>query len=148
MSTREARARWAALALVMAAAGCAAPAVTRIPPGWLPAPDDALEHADGYGAWASVGYRDGFHGQRLEGELIAADADSTWVLDEGRLVACRTRSIVHAHLFVAHVSGARDDDRLIGGGDWKRMRVWARFPQGLPPGLDRAAIRPKPPRRR
>jgi len=27
---------------------------------------------------------------------------------------------------------------------WEQARIYARFPQGLPPGLDRAALRPKP----
>ena len=27
---------------------------------------------------------------------------------------------------------------------WADMRLFARFPQGLPPGLDRAALQPRP----
>ncbi len=33
-----------------------------------------------------------------------------------------------------------------GGGRWAQMALYARFPQGLPPGVDRAALRPVPER--
>jgi hypothetical protein len=30
------------------------------------------------------------------------------------------------------------------GDRWEKLRLYARFPQGMPPGLDRGALRPAP----
>jgi hypothetical protein len=159
------------------AAGCAS---NTAPPGWLrPAEDVQLEAR---GAWIEVTVADAVGSEgvgRVEGELIAAEADTVFVLTPEALEAVPFERIRHVRLTpwridqsglgawmvlgalstlshgallafsapvwflgggaaVAHGSGAgqiRTDDPspLV-------LRRFARFPQGLLPGIDRAAV--------
>jgi hypothetical protein len=96
----------------------------------------------------------------LAGELIAVRLDSLWVLTESGL---RSRAMSSVHLVHTYTGiGAngqvvREDVQPVDEGAITRpndasvararvadLRPWARFPQGWPPDLDPAALRPKP----
>ena len=162
---------WLALALV--ASGCAH---SGAPAQWLPRAVDAA--AETHGGWAVVHMKDR---SRHAGELLALDADSAFVLEEGACVGLASVAIAHAvvtgydseagklggwtalgavsTLSHGYVSVVTLPTWLIVGGamtslqshagrvdvaTWERARMYARFPQGLPPGIDRASLRPKP----
>jgi hypothetical protein len=174
------RARVAPLLFVAACAGNPAPG------GFLPSPQEAVR--DLYGGWIEVTVPAGKRDSTIAGELIAAGADTVWILpDEGRVTAVATSTVNHARLAV-YGSGAgaiagytalgivatlsngafllltaptwlitgsvaaasesraplRDAPPLM----WGDLAAYARFPQGLPPGIDLAEIRPKPGARR
>lgn len=79
----------------------------------------------------------------VTGELIAAGADSVWVLTGNHLAAIATPTLSDAIIQVY------DGDtpgppvlRLVHPGPqgWTMLARNARFPQGLPPGLDRSSL--------
>lgn len=80
MGIRE-RARRLTIAVLLVAGGCFH---TTAPPGWLPTPEEVPR--DAFGAWARVERNDTAR-TRVEGELIAVDADSIHVLRGGSLVS-------------------------------------------------------------
>ena len=145
-ASRAVAARRAGVALlavaVLLAAGCAgsiAPA-----PAWLP-----VRHAIAnfpYGAFADVEGRDA--PKNVLGELIAVESESTYVLTEGQgLVALPTRRITRIAVRTFRPPGglfivnAGPLSRGVEGVRMKELRSRARFPQGLPPELDRSTLR-------
>lgn len=144
MSTRSARARlaWAAL-LAAACAGCIMLSQSLPPPGWLGAPGPGGPGRDGYGAWAVV--RTGYGlGDVLAGELIVCREDSVWVLTGSGLQSRPLRRVYSVRVYKAADQRGHVDDELLTRPKAAELRPWARFPQGLPPGLEPAALRPKP----
>jgi hypothetical protein len=149
------------------------------PEGWLPIPEVAQREA--YGAWIRVEHRQGAETQVVEGELIAAMADSLHVLAADSLVTLPMTAVASATLTTydarseelstwtallavstlshgiglvltmplwiiigtAETAGASKDPR-VESVDAALLRPYARFPQGLPPGIDRNALRAKP----
>ena len=72
----------AALVAALLVGGCAS---NTAPPGWLPTPAEAA--GDGYGGWIDVTWHDGRHDSRTDGELIAVNSDSVWILgQDGRRI--------------------------------------------------------------
>jgi hypothetical protein len=165
--------------LVLAAACAGNPA----PSGLLPSPKDAVR--DLYGGWIELTVPAGLHDDRISGELIAARADSVWILpDTGRAVIAVATSTVKqgrlvryqsdagavmgytalgilstlsngafliltapAWLITGIVASSAESGTPIRDAPphmWGELAAYARFPEGLPPGIDLAEIRPKP----
>jgi hypothetical protein len=157
---------------------CTACFYTTAPEGWLPTPDVAQRQA--YGSWIKVDYAEAGGSRTVEGELIAAAADSVYVLTTDSLVALATGVITSATLTaydarldamttwsalggvsaLSHgwflvlslpvwvivgttTSASVSKEPRVESVDGAVLRPYARFPQGLPPGLDRGALRPK-----
>jgi hypothetical protein len=162
------------------------------PSGWLPPAEVAAREA--YGGWIVAetapdalkgvyvtGTAGGWTG--VEGELIAVDPDTVFVLREAALVALPKTAVRNAQLFAydaqwgglawwgvigtlstisnggfllltaplwiitstattASRSRAPRVELAEQGDRWAVMRLYARFPPGLPPGLDRQSLRP------
>jgi len=169
--------------LALLLAGCllsAACAGNPAPRGWLPSPAQAAE--DPYGAWIEVLARDG---SEIEGELIAVQDDSVFVLtSEGVLAALAyadaeqarsafyrseygnlvlwaalgtVASISHGWfaagtvplwIIIGSVAAGSDSrapmETVRRDEQWSKIRMFARFPQGMPPSLDRSVLRPRP----
>ncbi|HET9707435.1 MAG TPA: hypothetical protein VFP39_03935 [Gemmatimonadales bacterium] len=152
------------------------------PDGFLPSPADATH--DVYGGWIEVTVAAGRQDSTIAGELIAARADTVWVLpDSGRIAAVSTSTVKQARVaryrseagaiagftalgvvstisngfllgitaplwiitgIVASSNESRAPLRGVPPLPWAELAAYARFPQGLPPGIDLAEIRPKP----
>ena len=145
--------------LAAACMGCATVGETPVPRGWLSPAGPGGPGGDGYGAWVMVRSRFD-RSEVLSGELIVVRIDSLWVLTETGL---RSRAMSHVgsvrmytgvsetgHAIVEDAvpvhEGAitRPDDASIASARAADLRPWARFPAGWPPGLDPAALQPKP----
>jgi hypothetical protein len=188
MRSRRPRLGAGLLLATLLTGGCAhSPA----PAGWLP-PADA-SGSDAFGGWMVAEVGAGHERRRVEGELIAVEADTIIVLAAGGL-----ESLPRAAILKATVAGYAIDAGKLGGwttfgtistlshgvilllsapvwiitgsiatgkasraplleyhvvrGDesramndasrpWTDLALYARFPQGLPAGLDRATLR-------
>ena len=160
MSTRSGVVR-SALAVLLAAAcaGCFAHRGPGVPPGWLGTAGPGGPGGDGYGAWVVI--RTGFLSEEsFAGELIVCRRDSLWVLTDGGLRSAALGRVQSVRLYrEADARGSvREEDVVplregsivspreesIARAREADLRPWARYPQGWPPGLDPAALRPKP----
>jgi len=164
------------------------------PSGWLPPAQEVAREA--YGGWILVDTareaRRGWYaagdsgsGTDVEGELIAVDPDTVFVMSRTGLVAVPKAAVRRATLVAydaqwgglagwavlgtlstvsnggfliltaplwiivstsATASRSRAPMVELGekGDRWEKLRLYARFPQGMPPGLDRGALRPAP----
>jgi hypothetical protein len=150
------------------------------PPGWLPEPSEAPP--DLYGGWVVVWSSEAGRRQAAQGELIAVEEDTVFVLSARGLIA-----IPRAHITAATLTAYFPDTRRISGWGilgtlstlshgiglilsapvwiigstaaassvsreprleypqqpWEVLRMYARFPQGLPEGIERSPLRPK-----
>jgi hypothetical protein len=77
------------------------------------------------GTWTAVGTVSA----ASHGLVLAATGPLLWIIPGSLLTGAASRDAV--------VSTPR-------GASWKDLRAYSRFPAGLPPDLDRAALRPKP----
>jgi hypothetical protein len=164
--------------VAIALSGCAS---TGAPSGWLPKPEDA--QAQAYGAWITVQHRTGEQIAQVQGEFIAAQADSVFVLSGQAVVGIPERqirgvrlaaydsqcgsltvwTIVGALSTASHGYGvlvslpiwlvvgsiatsaqSYTPIRSVPEQSWKDLKQFARFPVGLPDGLDRSRLRAKP----
>ena len=149
MRGRERALAWATLIAVAACGlvGCAG--MVPPAPAWLPSRQQVSSSP--FGAFAAVRVRDSDRSQRVViGELIAVEPDSTYVLavdpDEGLVVVENDRIVrfgirTHQPPGGALITGESQLTRGVGRGALTRMQPWARFPQGLPPQLDRGTLR-------
>lgn len=160
MSIRDPVVRACGAALIALACGaCATSGRSAVPAGWFGPPAPGGPGGDGYGAWVVV--RSGLLPRdALAGELIACRLDSLWVLTESGLRAEALGKVgsvrlyrevgTHGRVDVEDVVPTREasimspQEASIARAREAELRQWARFPQGWPPGLDRAALRPKP----
>ena len=164
--------------LLLAAACAGNPA----PEGFLPSPAGAAH--DVYGAWIQVTLAAGRRDSTIAGELVAARADSVWILpDSGPVVAVPTSTVKKGRVaryrsgagaiagftvlgvvstvsngflggftmplwIITGIVAASNESRAPLRGVpplvWADLAAYARFPQGLPPGVDLGEIRPKP----
>lgn len=149
------------------------------PHGWLPHPKDAL--CDTYGAWLAVEYTSVGGVSVAEGEFIALDSASVYILNESgmgiipiikiqkaTLAAYRESGMIgiwallgtissasHGYFagislpiwLVAGISNASAESSsgivkssFINGAEFTK---YARFPQGLPEGIDLDTLQPK-----
>lgn len=159
-------------------------ASTGAPRGWLPHAKQAQQEA--YGAWIWVEYSRGSAKQTAEGELIAVERDSIFILTQAStqdtLVA-----IAESEIELGRLTAYDAKDRLLAGWtavgslttlshgfgllatlplwvvsgsiatvaqsfapveelpveSWDDLRKYARFPQGLPEGLDSRMLKSK-----
>jgi len=174
------RGRAASPLAVLLVAACAS---NTAPPGFLPTPQES--QATAYGGWIEVewGRGDPKHTWLSEGELLAIQHDSVYILTGrgpevvataevrraqltgydsqlGKLASwtligtLSTAShgiwlVVSAPLWVVtgSINGAKQSrapERVYPRARWEDLRSYARFPQGLPPGIDLAKLRGKP----
>ena len=80
-----------------AALACVACKGTSVPKDWLPEPREAQTTA--YGGWIELDYLEGQERRRAIGELIAASADSIWVLHETQPRVIPTAAVDSGKLF-------------------------------------------------
>ena len=139
--------------------GCAATTMPEPPPGLPPA---ELSRDDPFGSWASVqlvgdpakGLVNYSHGvdplgpHGVQGELVAADRDSLFVFAGDSLRAIASERVMRVQV-IRH-QGAQPVVESFGAGEsakdrarrLRRLSAYARFPQGLPPDVDRTTLRP------
>ncbi|UCE41430.1 MAG: hypothetical protein JSV17_00095 [Candidatus Aminicenantes bacterium] len=156
--------------------GCVA---TPGPKGWLPNPKQALK--DTYGAWIIAEYDSAGVSSIVEGEFIAIDSVSVYILNETGIAIIpivKTRQVTLAtykeggmvrtlallgtlstasHGYYAGISlpiwlatGISNAAAESSSGiikplfiNWKEFAKYARFPQGIPEGINFDTIRPK-----
>jgi hypothetical protein len=165
---------------LIAAIGCLACGGNPAPNGWLPAPREAQTAA--YGGWIEVDYTEGQSRRLAKGELIAASADSIWVLGDSQAVVVATSGVESGKLYAyapqlgdvtgwtlagivstisngvfliftapawlvtggfAGQSEARAARRTSPPRAWAELAMFARFPQGLPEGLELGRLQRK-----
>lgn len=163
-----------------AALGCAACRGTSVPKDWLPGPQEA--QTTSYGGWIELHYSGEQNRHRALGELIAASADSIWVLNDSQAAVVPTATVDSGKLFaydprLGNVTGWAAAGMvstisngvflvftapmwLLGGGmagqsearaaqrkspprSWAELAMFARFPQGMPNGLELSGLRLK-----
>ena len=167
------------LAPLLCAVACAG---NPAPAGFLPSPAQAAR--DVYGGWIEVTVSAGRRDSTIAGELIAARADTVWILpDSGPAVAVPTSTVKKGRVarynsqagavagfaalgvvstisngfllgitaplwiitgIVASSNESRAPLRGVPPLAWTDLAAYARFPQGLPAGIDLGEIRPKP----
>jgi hypothetical protein len=169
-------ARWLSLGTAVVCAGCAR---NSAPEGWLPKPADAQTGT--FGGWIELSY-DTLTGQRADGELIAVNADSVWLLNQNQALVIATDAVMAGKLtaYAAEKGGMTTWAVLgtlstisngwfliftapmwiLGGSlavgsetrapqrkspplNWAELAPFARFPQGMPEGMDLTTLKPK-----
>ncbi len=165
----------AGLAVAVAGVACAK---NTAPKGWLPTPTQAQSAS--YGGWIELTYDQSE--RRTDGELIAVNADSVWILSESQVLVIPTAGVKHGKLtayeaqtgglttwaVVGAISTLSNGGFLIFtapmwiiggslavGGEtraperkqpplaWAELTPFARFPQGLPEGIELTTLQPK-----
>ena len=134
------RARFVAVLAAVAAAGCASLGSPVPPRGWLRPYEVEVRESLGYGVWAAVFFKT--QPRRVEGELIAVDSDSVVVLTADGIRVRPTSELRQAGVAVQIATGSTETD-WISASDWSRMAKYARFPGGLPPGIEPRDLLPK-----
>ena len=140
MCTRSARQHLLSLALlVLIAAGCATggPRATGGQAGVAPTWNQ------GFGGAARVYCESKRLRQVVKGELIAIGDDSLLVLTPTALEAIALESVTRVVLAM-EINATGRQTLYFDPGEWSGMRVYARFPQGLPEGLDPGTLKPGP----
>jgi hypothetical protein len=119
----------AGLALLMS--GCAR---TIAPEGWLPKPSEIQSQA--FGGWMEIEYASETGMKTFQGELIAVQDNNVYLLSPlyGLVVAG-----------IASASAESQSGFLrYPDTSWQEIAKFARFPQGIPKGLDLKKLEPKP----
>jgi hypothetical protein len=138
-----------ALCTAALASGCAATAPTPPDPSYLPYEETLPGYP--YGGLATVQVVGDPSTTPPQGELVAADRDSLFLfLGETFTVIPGARLL---RVRVIQYKGQNPAVESFGAGEnikdraarLRRLSVYARFPQGLPPDLDRAALHARPP---
>ena len=149
------------------------------PKGWLPKPNQALY--DAYGAWLVVEYASAEGNAITEGEFIAKDLQTVYILNDTGLAKIPRTKITHVTLavykeqglirawaivgtlssashgfyaaisfpiwLVTGISNAAAESRsgIVKSSyiDWAEFEKFARFPQGIPEGIDLDTLQPK-----
>lgn len=124
-------------------AGCGP--TTTAPKGWLPSVSTAQHES--YGGWVTVRYHTGDSEGEAHGELIAIQPSQIFILTEQELTHISIDSITQMKLTTIRLSKDTTLDK------YRQMkypvkpldefRAYARFPQGLPEGIDIQSLRPK-----
>lgn len=121
---------------------------TTVPKGWLPSVSDAQHEA--FGGWVTVRYHTGDSGGEVHGELIAISPNQIFILIglSGQSFAnISIDSITYMKLTTVQLSNDIEVNRYrqitypIKPLD--AFRAYARFPQGLPEGINVQSLKPK-----
>lgn len=165
------------LAVLSLAWGCAG---SRAPRGWLSVPSKA--QSEPYGGWITVYSSSEKNKILADGELIAVEAESLFVLQGAELVSLAWSDVAKAQLMAydskkgglavwatcgafstaSHgwaaglslplwiiigttttASQSHAPNYTYPSRSWEEIKMFSRFPQGLPEGLDRSKILPK-----
>ena len=147
MRSRDAGAGAALLAIGLASfalAGCA-PGSTA-PPGALPAIRQTA--TDPYGAWVTITWHDR-HRRMASGELISITRAVALVMSDTAWTEIPTASI--ERVVVEPFDGGIDVltpfsrlSRSVNPSELLKIARYARFPAGMPPGVDRSTLLPRP----
>ena len=163
--------------LALSLIGCAS---TSAPSGWLPSPANSA--SDVYGGWATVEIDSADKRQDIQGELIAVEFDTMYVLSRRGLHAVPKKYILNAKVayFEGDYSGISawtllgtistishgfyllitaplwivtgsltaasvSHNQVVEYPDhsWDELKMYSRFPQGLPASLDRQSLKLK-----
>lgn len=142
MRARDTAATVAALVLAVAATGCATRFDPHPPPGWLQPARVASREPNGFGAWCALRFQS--RPKHVEGELISVDSDSVLVLTTDGLVARPTADLSYATFAIGYYAIGQNQVKGLSRADRHRMQPFARFPQGVPAGIDPRTLLPKP----
>ncbi|RKU06830.1 hypothetical protein C6503_25050 [Candidatus Poribacteria bacterium] len=118
---------------------------TTAPKGWLPTVS-AAQH-ESYGGWVTLKYHTGDSEWETHGELIAIDRSQIFILTGQGLTNISLDSITYMKLTTVQLSGEVGVDRyrqiMYPMKPLDELRAHARFPQGLPEGIDMQSLRSK-----
>jgi hypothetical protein len=134
------------LGLAGALAGCSG-ATTQPPPGGLPSAQGSPH--DPYGSRALIEPL-ASSAPDLEGELVAAQDDSLFLFERDTLRVIPAEAVNRVRVVQYEKGRPTTVVFMVGSGekvraqDLERLAPYARFPQGLPPDVDRASLRPRP----
>jgi len=170
-----------AIVAVAALAILGACASTTAPPNWLP--DASETQTLGFGSWISLAFAPDSQRLPVEGEFIAVEQDTVFVLTIRGLTGIHQADISAAELTnyqpnagwlavwtllgalstpshgyflvlsaplwiitgsVSTAAQSHAPQKRFPRRSWVELRPYARFPQGLPPGIDRNRLRGKP----
>lgn len=139
--------RYTSLAILLLAiiyvAGCGP--TTTAPKGWLPSVSTAQHES--YGGWVSVRYHTGDSAWEAHGELIAIHPSQIFIFSGQELTHISIDSITYIKLTIVQLSRDVDLDKhrqmMYPVKPLDEFRAYARFPQGLPEGIDAQSVKPK-----
>ncbi|MXV73110.1 hypothetical protein F4Z99_02395 [Candidatus Poribacteria bacterium] len=141
------RNRYTVLAILLFAliyvGGCGR--TTTAPTGWLPSVSTAQHES--YGGWISVKYHTGVSESEVHGELIAIQPSQIFIFTEQELTHISIDSITQVKLTTIRLSKNNSVDKyrqmMYPVKPLDEFRAYARFPQGLPEGIDIQSLRSK-----
>jgi len=111
------------------------------PPGWVPAHKEAQGHRTGHGAWGTFAVHEAGREIEVEGELIAFGPDSVYLLNPDGLRVLPAADVGRAVFGLYYWSGGAMEIETVPAGRIDRMRTYARFPGGIPRGVDPRSLR-------
>ena len=118
---------------------------TTAPKGWLPSVSTAQHES--YGGWVTVKYHTGDSAWEAHGELIAIHPSQIFILAGQELTNISIDSITYMKLTTVQLSRDVDLDKhrqmMYPVKPLDEFRAYARFPQGLPEGIDGQSVKPK-----
>ena len=124
--------------------GCST-ARTTAPKGWLPSLSTAQHES--YGGWTTVKYHTGDSEREVHGELITINPNQIFILTEHGFTNISIDSIIYMELTTIQLSRNDEVDKhrqmMYPVKPLDAFRAYARFPQGLPEGIDVQSIKPK-----
>ena len=123
--------------------GCGA--TTTAPEQWLPSVSTAQHES--YGGWITVRYHARDSEGEVHGELITVNPNQIFVLTEQSFANISVDSITYMKLTTIQLAGHTDVDMhrqiMYPVKPLDAFRAYARFPQGLPEGIDMQSLKPK-----
>lgn len=133
------------LLFVLIYVGGCSKARTTAPRGWLPSLSTAQHES--YGGWITVRYHTGDSGGEVHGELIAINPNQIFILTEQGFANISIDSITYMKLTTIRLSWNGEVDKhrqmMYPVKPLDAFRAYARFPQGLPEGIDMQSLKPK-----
>ena len=124
--------------------GCSK-AKTTAPKGWLPSVSTAQHES--YGGWITVRYHTGDSGGEVHGELITINPNQIFILPEQGFTNISIDCITRMKLTTIQLSRDGEVDKhrqmMYPVKPLDAFRAYARFPQGMPEGIDGQSLKLK-----
>ena len=118
---------------------------TTAPKGWLPSISDAQHES--YGGWATVKYHTGDSEGEVHGELITIHPNQIFILTDQYFTNISIDCITYMKLTTIQLSRDTEVDKrrqmMYPLKPLDAFRAYARFPQGMPEGIDVQSLKPK-----